>query len=263
MQSMYDDPLRPGHLRKLTSLSERRVTLGQPAETLTTSAKDGALEPMVELEKARNELIELKRANVEKDKQLNTANAELSETQEQLEQLRCEIQRLQADLDRQHALAREQGYQAGLDAAEQDSSSALKQQSELWWSGIEKLIEQDHQFHTMLKAQMADLVMASVTKIIGEQSLEPQSIGASIDHIVREGGELRDIQIFVAPKHYEALQSAGLALRTIRGRAVEVLPDPRVEYGGCLIEARNGVIDGRFEIQLEKLRAIVQAESGS
>jgi len=259
MRSSQDNKVMQGNLKKLTSLTEQRVTLGPQASLAASPMTESAIDVTAELEKLRRELAQAQQTINESDKKLTAAAAELLRVQDELLQARNEVQQLHTDLEHQHDAAREKGYQTGIESAQQESLKSLEQQGALWWTGLEQLIEQEQLFYGTLKSQMTDLVLAAVAKIIGEQLTDPQVVAASIDHIVLESGELHEVQVFVAPSHYETLQAIGATLRPVRGRTVELFPDARIECGGCLIEGRNGVVDGRFEIQLEKLRSIVQS----
>jgi flagellar assembly protein FliH len=263
MRSSQDNKVMLGNLKKTTSLTDQRVTLGPATSLAISPMAEPVIDLAAELEKLRRDLAQAQQEICGNNEKLNTATAELISVQDELAQARNEVQQLRADLKQEHDGAREKGYQAGIESALQESLKSLEQQSALWWKGLEQLIEHEQIFFGTIKSQMTDLIMAAVAKIIGEQLADPHAIAASIDQIIRESGELHEIQVFIAPTHYEALQTGGTTLRPIRGRTVELFPDTRVEYGGCLLEGRNGVIDGRFEIQLEKLRSIVQSGIGS
>jgi type III secretion protein L len=127
-----------------------------------------------------------------------------------------------------------------------------------WEQGLAELAEQHGEYLAQLRGTVADIAMAATTKIIGAQLTDAQQIGKAIEHIIYESGLAGAMKVFLAPTHYQELtRLGGITLQRLGGRQLELQPDPRVGYGGCLLEASAAVVDGRYEVQLKKLQAIV------
>lgn len=193
---------------------------------------------------------------------------------EEAEALQAELLEVKAQLARSEAALsglREDIVQVRLDAqiqglaeAEQKNAEALQLQldgvAQQWGEGLAELAQQHATYCADLTAQLGDLALAAVANILGEQLATPAAIAQGIDHITRASGELGPLTVRVAPSHYAQLQTLpSLKLGLLREQRVELVPDTRVTHGGCLLETASGIVDARYDIQLNKLRDIVRA----
>jgi flagellar assembly protein FliH len=237
-----------------------RVTLGRSGSLTSAPAnsKDIKVEDLSET--LKRTVVELNRELEQKNNATEKLEAILSECQKELEEKQISLKAIQAELDTIKQQAQSQGYEEGMAKNAAELQAALAIQTDAWQQNIQQLIQQHENFCIEFKSQITDVVMASVTKIIGDQLCTPDAVKKGIDHIIRESGELKDLKIFVSPAQYEQLEKSITANSfRVRGCNVVLYPDSCIEYGGCILESTNGLIDGRYEIQLEKLRELIEA----
>ena len=166
---------------------------------------------------------------------------------------------LRADIERERASAQEKGHTAGVEKARGE----LETQMQGWRRASEEMLRSHDERWQALRGELADVVMAAVAKIIGEQSAHPQLARAAVEQVLRESGVSAPARVLLAPSQYEQLMKAGAAqLAAFKERRLELAADSRVAHGGCVIETAAGLIDGRFEVQLGKLREIVASHFG-
>ena len=81
---------------------------------------------------------------------------------------------------------------------------------------------------------------------------------ASTEQLLKESGLNPPLRVLLSPaQHEQLMESGGAQLAWFRDHRLDLAADARVQHGGCLLESPRGIIDGRFEVQLEKLREIV------
>jgi len=239
----------------------QKILLG--AGTAAPAIADPQVAPM---ENPRQIVAELQSALEQKDRRIEQLQQQLEQSQATLESSVAEretgralLEQWREQLQQRQIDAEAAGHQAGMEKCEKQWRTEMEQHIAQWREGIEALLEQHAQRWDALNNSLTDLAMAAMVKILGEQLATPAAIAQGIDHIVRESGELGALKIRVAPKHYEQLSTLDdLRFGPVRGQHVEILPDSRVEYGGCLLETAGGLIDGRYEMQLARLREILR-----
>lgn len=242
----------------ISTATQRRVVLGKAIDKERASDSLAGAPPEEELALLKDTVADLRRQLEQKDLAVSELKAVLKDAQQQHSETQKSLSRLEENVQEIEAEAVSQGYEAGLKKGAAEFEVASTKQADLWHESIDKLIEQHEKFCEKLKSQLVDVVMASVAKILGEKLTNAEAIKQAIDHIVRESGELQSFKIFIAPAHYEQLmEKADFQLNSMRGRRVELFPDARIEYGGCILEGENGLIDGRYEVQLARLRELL------
>lgn len=164
--------------------------------------------------------------------------------------------REQWELERQRLFdqASEQGYaageQAGRDAAEAQYAAEVRRLAGLVEtarialdSGIDGLAEVG-----------AEVVHEAVLKIIGQSYMDQTGAAAVVREVVRHAKDKSRLLLRVSPDDYVELSEHKDVITGSAGGQVEILPDDRVELGGCLLETAHGNLDGRLEIQLQAFR---------
>lgn len=210
----------------------------------TPSARDRVAELEVQLTASTRHIAELEE---------KLADAQRGEAAKQ-----AALIELQATLTTAQAAAEERGFSDGRKAAEHAVQEEWYAKVDLWEKGITALAVQHGEYRDSLQSSITDIALAAIAKIIGEQLTDVRQVSQSIEHIIYESGFAGAMKVLVAPTHYEELTSAGgIVLQRLGNRQLELQPDPRVSYGGCILETAGGVIDGRYEVQLKNLRTIV------
>jgi flagellar assembly protein FliH len=106
--------------------------------------------------------------------------------------------------------------------------------------------------------ELALLVARRILEAELGSGVEP--LVAIIRSTVRRLGESRRIVVRLAPADAEIVGgSAGLASRSLSAAQIEVLADPALSRGDCLVEGDLGTVDGRLSVRLEEVRRALLA----
>jgi flagellar biosynthesis/type III secretory pathway protein FliH len=187
-------------------------------------------------------------------------DAVLSDTQRRLTASDEALNELQGALDAERAAAREQGYAAGLERAEAVAKADLQKQLESWRHSVEEMLRANEDRWRAVHSELSDIVLAAAAKLIGEQLVSPHAVRACVEQLMRETGITAPSRVLIAPSQYEQLlKSGGPHLAWFKERRLDLAPDARVTHGGCILETSNGLMDGRYDVQLTRLRELVAA----
>ncbi len=191
----------------------------------------------------------------------------------ELEELRLQLQQLQAQLDEERGRsrqeiqllcaqaqeeARQKGHEAGLALAAQEQHEWLQNSRGQLESQLAAISKAGEMALVELQSSMADLTLTAVTKVIGAQYLDDKVIKAVVDAVLKEAGVHGQARVLLHETDQLRLKQSGLA-DSLYARGVELQVDGRVHLGGCLVEYSEGTIDGRLETQLTLLHQVLQA----
>jgi flagellar biosynthesis/type III secretory pathway protein FliH len=234
--------------------ADERVKLGA-AKVAISPLKAPSADPQSQ---ARDHLLEQRAGEIAQ------LHAKLAQAQQDREQLSSALARIESELADARQLATQQGYQAGLQQAQVDAERELGKCTAAWQRTVEQTSREVEARLQSIRTELAEVTLACVTKLIGDQLLNPQVIRATIEQTLKEAGIGAPLRILLAPAQYDQLTRAGAShVAVLRERRIEVAPDPRVTYGGCLVEAAGGLLDGRFEVQLAGLKSILAGHYSS
>jgi len=111
-----------------------------------------------------------------------------------------------------------------------------------------------------LGAATADIVAEVFFKLAGAALVQREAIVGTVTEVLKRVRDERELRIHVNPQDLPLLRSAeaGIAAN-LPGRNFRLLPDARVDTGGCIVESSLGSLDGRLEVQLTELCATLRA----
>jgi flagellar assembly protein FliH len=94
-----------------------------------------------------------------------------------------------------------------------------------------------------------------VTKIIGEAFTDRDVVISAMREVIRRTKERTELVVRISPADWAMLDGYQEQLTAgLNVGSVEIVADERVQLGGCLLETPAGSLDGRLEVQLERLR---------
>lgn len=173
--------------------------------------------------------------------------------QEAVTALQTQLQQLQAENDRLQRQLRQQS------AAEQASAQAAQR----FQQDIEALQQMQNSLADDCRAQvqqltrhLADIVVAAMIKLLGQQLTHPDSALAAIQSVVHQAGYRDALRVRVSPRDYALIQKH---LPTGSQQSIDYLCDDQVKLGGCMIDTDPGRLDGRIEVQLQVLYERLQS----
>ena len=185
--------------------------------------------------------------------------------EKQNESLQQSLQALKSELQDARRDAEQRGFEAGMQDAGRKIDRELEQRAAAFKTATDEMLRANDQKQQALRTEIADLVLAGVIKILGEQLLNANFVRASAEQLLKESGATTaPMRVLLSPQQHEQLtRSAGAPLAWFRDRRLEIGADERVQYGGCILETPQGIVDGRFEVQLEKLHQVLRSHSGA
>jgi flagellar biosynthesis/type III secretory pathway protein FliH len=110
-----------------------------------------------------------------------------------------------------------------------------------------------------LEENIAALAVAVAQQVVVREVASTNDVVLGIvTRAVQEFGLDQSLSIRVNPGDLEALQSvergdADMMATVTKGREVRWLSDARIEPGGCVVEGRERIVDGRVDTGLERL----------
>jgi flagellar assembly protein FliH len=89
----------------------------------------------------------------------------------------------------------------------------------------------------------------------------PDALFALVRSAIRRAGESRRVAVRVPPEDASALQSESgrAALDGLTAARIELVPDPSLQPGDCVVDTDFGQVDGRLGTRLSEVRRAVAA----
>jgi flagellar assembly protein FliH len=173
-------------------------------------------------------------------------------------------QRFAVELEAHRQEAAERGWQegreAGLAKAMSEQAAQLKALGALLRSARGRLDEGIGE----LSELGAEIAFEAVCKVLGQAVATREGVLAAVRETVRRARDRSRLTLRVSPADFVAIREhLATVLDGLEAGQVEVVPDERVELGGCLLETASGQLDGRLEVQLANLRRALLASRAS
>ncbi|MBC8001699.1 MAG: hypothetical protein H7X97_03840 [Opitutaceae bacterium] len=103
---------------------------------------------------------------------------------------------------------------------------------------------------------MVSLTLEIARKLVGDLPLSVEMVEAAVHEALAQVEGTADFQVRLHPADLELLQRAGSPLLSPVGdsREIRFHGSPEVTRGGCLVQTRFGIIDGRRETKFDLLK---------
>lgn len=152
-----------------------------------------------------------------------------------------------ADLERK-------AYERGHADAKKEFEAMITAAKTLTGDLLQRLQKADQELTEAVEAALPELVVEGVRRVIPKWSPEPEDVR----HIIRElvadlDGDGGSLEIRLNTKDKEHLDQLQGGLGSDLGR-LELVADPNLRPGECVVAGRFGMVDGRFESKLNGLR---------
>jgi flagellar assembly protein FliH len=167
---------------------------------------------------------------------------------------------LAEELTRVHESAKTEGFRAG-------ELEGLRKAEE----GMQGRIEHLRAINAAIEARLAreldetsdacaDIVVAAFVKLAGTSLVTRAAARGAVEQVLARVKEARELTIRAHSADAAALSEIADKLSdACGGRKLQIVPDARVELGGCIVESQHGSLDGRFESQLRELFETLRA----
>jgi len=150
----------------------------------------------------------------------------------------------------------EQGERSGAEAAAQRGEAILRRLTQT----VEELTTLRAKMIHQTERQMVQLALAIARRVVQrEVSLDQDLLIAMARVALDRLGDSAQVTIRLHPEEYEATGGARVAQLTSAN--VTVVPDARVQRGGCRVESTVGALDAGIDAQLQEIAyALLGAE---
>jgi flagellar biosynthesis/type III secretory pathway protein FliH len=157
------------------------------------------------------------------------------------------------------AAAYERGYEEGRLAGESAEAARLRGAFEALADGLTSVQEDGATWTSNLEENVAAVAVAVAHQILGrEATTEPATVAQLVTRALAEFPIEQSLVVRLNPADLQAMISVvsgdPQASSAFGGRSdVQWVPDARLAPGGCMIEGRDRVIDGRVDSALERM----------
>jgi type III secretion protein L len=139
----------------------------------------------------------------------------------------------------------DQGYQEGLTC---------------WNQSVEAAIAERDAYLARCESEVLKMAVRIAEKILGEElRTHPDKIVGIVREALTSVRRERSLSLRVNPEDADRVRTHATALAASLGpnREIQVIADPAVGRGGCLVESELGTIDARLETQLRCMQEIL------
>lgn len=162
--------------------------------------------------------------------------------------------RAQADHEAAVKKAVEDGYEAGHAKGLEEAHASLRDKQ----LQLERLLHEASQAFAgqldALEDVAVGIAFAAAVKILGESLATPAGVRAAVRQVLERTRTDEKLVVRLAPHDFYLL----LQQRADAWPAeLELVPDERIELGGCLVETSAGTLDARIETQMAELRRVL------
>ncbi|NJN92620.1 MAG: hypothetical protein HC875_00330 [Anaerolineales bacterium] len=187
------------------------------------------------------------------------AAALISEAQNHVEMM---LNQAQVQVSCWQEEAREAGWQTGYEAGQQAIEEKMSESVTTILQLAQSATEAYDQFLQKSQGELGQLAVAIAKKIMGKElTLNPKAVTDIVAQALQAASIRGACCIRLNPKDYEIVEPYWNAIPSLQpsGKTWELVPDPNIQLGGCIIEANGGTIDAQIGTQLEQIEAALQA----
>jgi flagellar assembly protein FliH len=168
------------------------------------------------------------------------------------------LHEIQEELARDRRAAIEEGRMQGYQDGMQASREALDEELERLKALIEGLSNEKSKRLSEAEDAIVEVVGASIAKILGEVMLTPEGVVAAVRNAIAQLTQRDKLIVRISPDDFALLEAERhKLLEGLDDTSVELVQDDRVKLGGCLLETKSGSLDGRLEVQLQRLSDVL------
>lgn len=148
------------------------------------------------------------------------------------------------DAKKAYEQEKERGYQDGLAQSKSERTDHML-----------KVVSRTINYLSDIEDTLADILFSGVKKIIGEfdeEELTVSLVKSALQHVRNE----KHVSIRISPAQYNAVQARlNAILAEYKGVGfIDLVSDPRLSTGDCIMESEIGVVDASVDVQLSALQ---------
>jgi flagellar assembly protein FliH len=167
----------------------------------------------------------------------------------------------QREAERELAAAREReeqrGHAAGHAQGLADAQAAYRDKL----AHLEQLIENAGRSFSAQIEGLEDIAVSiafeSLAKLLGDALVTREGVRAIVSQVLQCTKEQERLIVRLSPSDFYLLLQQASDAPLLAQTGVELVPDDRIELGGCLVETGTGSLDARLETQMQALRRVL------
>jgi len=196
---------------------------------------------------------------------------EVRKLERELAQAKSEIARLNDRIEKETKASYSQGVQEG---HFKGLAEGEKNAEEIWQAQIDvirkdvaatldDLAVQNQARYEALRDACVEIALSVAERLFSEEATrDPQLVNRVIAEAFQYLGQEERLRVRVNPLDLTLAEKGGSFWRPVSGavQSIELVPDPRIDRGGCLVEAeKGGTIDMRAQTLLANMAEAVRA----
>jgi flagellar assembly protein FliH len=127
---------------------------------------------------------------------------------------------------------------------------------------LEDLVRLRSEMIRKTERQVVQLAMAVATRIVSREIAVDRELLVAMARVALDRlGDSASARVRLHPEDYAAVQRLGSA--SVRDGAVQVVSDPSIHRGGCVVESDFGLIDVSVDAQVEELTRALLSDDDS
>ncbi len=167
------------------------------------------------------------------------------------------------ELERAYQQGYDKGYQTGLAQGRGEGKAEAEKILGHFEQAIRDAVNQRKKLLTDAKRKVLELVIQISKKVTFDAiQIDPEKTLAMISGVIDTLIDKSKLKIKVHPDHLPIVEQN--IDKFVTGSAmikeISIEPDPRVRYGGCMIETPSGDVDARLESQFEVIQEAILAD---
>lgn len=151
---------------------------------------------------------------------------------------------------------RNQAYREGFASGIEDGRREFAVQGEKMATLLESLGALRGELLSEVEDDVVAIVFQAVTAIIGNVLAERVGVVEVVRQVIGQVRDHENLIVRVSSKDFALIKDA-YAPENCVGQRVDVVAEPRILPGGCLVESSAGTLDGRLEVQLHSLHELL------
>jgi flagellar assembly protein FliH len=165
---------------------------------------------------------------------------------------------LRMELDAVYADGYQEGHRAGLDEGRRLEAERLRSAHELLEGVVAEIRGAEQRWTAAARENIAALAAAMAMHIVGRELRgDAQAIADLVRRALAEFPLDEPVRVRLHPHDLSTITvastSGGTAISIAPGRTLRWVADPAIRPGGCLIEGRERIVDGRVDRALERI----------
>ncbi len=171
---------------------------------------------------------------------------------------------LDEGLESAAAEARARGYEEGVEQGKAEALREARDQAAAAARAIAAVSERAAREIDGLHDLVVGIAFETVCKLLGARAVERDAVAGMVREVVARVKHDEAILVRLHPQDCALLRGLVADPGEALPFKAELVADDKVALGGCIVETEGGLLDGRIETQLERLRGtLLQARASA